>query len=103
MTVNFQPGHHDQRSFPNRKRAPDHTWKLNEWRVDLHGDLWFHRDSLSTQGLMFHRDAFTMACADLPLWKGTDMAQRAADKDLGLSIRLIPRLRHQHGQSTDQT
>jgi hypothetical protein len=41
------------------------------------------------QGLCFHRDAFVLACADLPLPGGTDMAARASDKQLGLSIRLI--------------
>lgn len=41
------------------------------------------------EGLGYHRDAFTLACADLPLPNGVDMAARAADEDLGLSIRLI--------------
>ena len=30
-----------------------------------------------------------MACADLPLPGGVDMAERVSDKELGLSIRLI--------------
>ena len=46
-------------------------------------------NTLSPQGLYFHRDAFTMACADLPLPGGVDMAERVSDKELGLSIRLI--------------
>jgi hypothetical protein len=41
------------------------------------------------QGIAFHRDAFTVACADLPLPKGVDMAGRMADEQVGLSIRLI--------------
>jgi hypothetical protein len=45
--------------------------------------------TLTAQGLAFHRDAFTMACADLPMWAGTDKCEVAADKELGLSIRLI--------------
>jgi P22 coat protein - gene protein 5 len=50
------------------------------------------------QGLAFHRDAFTLACADLPLPGGTDMAARASDKQLGLSIRIV----RQYDISTDQ-
>lgn len=41
------------------------------------------------QGLAFHRDAFTFACADLPLPKGVHMAARMSDADLGISMRLI--------------
>jgi hypothetical protein len=43
----------------------------------------------SPQGLAFHRDAFTLAMADLPLPQGTDMAARVSDDQLGMSIRLI--------------
>jgi hypothetical protein len=41
------------------------------------------------QGLAFHRDAFTMASADLPLPGGVDMAERVSDKELGISIRAV--------------
>lgn len=43
----------------------------------------------SPQGLAFHKDAFALGCADLPLPGGVDMAARVSDKQLGLSIRLI--------------
>jgi len=43
----------------------------------------------SPQGLAFHKDAFAMGCADLPLPGGVDMAARVADKQLGISIRLV--------------
>lgn len=43
----------------------------------------------SPRGLAFHKDAFALACADLPLPGGVDMASRVSDKQLGLSIRLI--------------
>lgn len=43
----------------------------------------------SYRGLVFHPDAFALGCADLPLYGGTDMAERAASKELGLSIRII--------------
>lgn len=40
-------------------------------------------------GVAFHKDAFTLACADLPLPKGVEMAARASDSQLGLSIRVV--------------
>lgn len=41
-------------------------------------------------GLAFHPDAFTLACADLPLPEsGVVQAARMSDKQLGLSIRMI--------------
>lgn len=43
----------------------------------------------SPQGMAFHRDAFTLATADLPLPGGVDMAARVSDKQLGMSIRAI--------------
>lgn len=41
------------------------------------------------QNLAFHRDAFTLVSADLPLPGGVDMAARAAAKDVGMSIRVV--------------
>jgi hypothetical protein len=43
----------------------------------------------SPQGIAFHRDAFTLVCADLPLPNGTDRAARVSSRQLGLSIRMI--------------
>jgi len=43
----------------------------------------------SPQGLAFHRDAFTLVTADLPVPKGTDMASRVSDKQLGISLRIV--------------
>ncbi len=43
----------------------------------------------SQQGLAFHRDAFTLVTADLPLPGGVDMAARISDKQLGISIRMV--------------
>lgn len=43
----------------------------------------------SPQGIAFHRDAFCLSSADLPLPGGVDMAARVADKSLGLSIRMV--------------
>lgn len=39
--------------------------------------------------LVFHRDAFCLGMADLPLPRGVDMAGRISDKQLGMSIRLV--------------
>ena len=41
------------------------------------------------QNLAFHRDAYTLVSADLPLPGGVDMAARAAAKDVGISIRVV--------------
>jgi hypothetical protein len=44
----------------------------------------------STQrGLAFHEDAFTFACADLPLYGGLDMGDRQTDDQLRMSMRVI--------------
>ncbi len=43
----------------------------------------------SRQGMAFHKDAFTLVSADLPLPEGVDKAARASDPDLGISIRLV--------------
>ena len=43
----------------------------------------------SPQNILFHRNAYTMASADLELPEGVHFAGRAADKDIGLSIRVV--------------
>lgn len=45
--------------------------------------------TVSPQNMLYHRNAFTLACADLPLPRGVDMAARKADKQTGLSIRMV--------------
>lgn len=52
----------------------------------------------SPQALAFHRDWITLASADLPLPGGVDMAARVADRQLGLSMRLV----RAYNISTDQ-
>jgi hypothetical protein len=44
---------------------------------------------IGPQNLAFHRDAFCLGMADLPLPRGVDMAGRISDKQLGMSIRLV--------------
>lgn len=44
---------------------------------------------VSPQNIMFHKNAYTMACADLLLPEGVHFAGRSADPDVGLSIRVV--------------
>lgn len=41
------------------------------------------------QNICFHKSAFTLACADLPLPQGVQNAARASSKAGGLSIRIV--------------
>ncbi len=41
------------------------------------------------QNIFFHRNAFTLAMADLELPEGVHFAGRASDKEIGLSIRVV--------------
>jgi hypothetical protein len=43
----------------------------------------------SPQNLLFHKNAFTLATADLELPEGVHFAGRASDKGAGLSIRIV--------------
>jgi len=45
--------------------------------------------TVSPQNIVMHRNAFTLATADLELPDGVHFAGRASDKDLGLSIRVV--------------
>jgi hypothetical protein len=44
---------------------------------------------VSPQGIQFHRDAFALAFADLPLPRGVESAARANDPDIGMSMRMV--------------
>jgi len=44
---------------------------------------------VSPQNIVMHKNAFTMACADLELPDGVHFAGRASDRQLGLSIRVV--------------
>jgi hypothetical protein len=43
----------------------------------------------SPQGMIWHPEAITVGMVDLPTPQGVDMAARASDPDLGLSVRII--------------
>jgi len=45
--------------------------------------------TLSPQNIMMHRNAFTLAVADLELPEGVHFAGRASDKEIGLSMRVV--------------
>jgi hypothetical protein len=57
--------------------------------VTVFGSAAAYSAKVSPLGMAFHRDAFTLATVDLPLPRGIDMAARAADKDLGISLRIV--------------
>jgi hypothetical protein len=44
---------------------------------------------VSPQNIIMHRNAFTLAVADLELPEGVHFAGRASDKEMGLSIRVV--------------
>ena len=44
---------------------------------------------VSAQNILMHRNAFTLACADLELPEGVHFAGRASDKEIGLSMRVV--------------
>lgn len=45
--------------------------------------------TVSPQNMAFHRDAFTLACVDLEMPQGVDIAARVSSKKLGISMRLV--------------
>ena len=44
---------------------------------------------VSPQGIVYHKTAFALAFADLPLPRGVHEAARAADADIGMSMRMV--------------
>lgn len=80
MTIQISPGITLTGPFANCSVAPTDGAALT---------IFGAANTVTPQGLGYHRDAFTFACSDLPLPKGVDMAERASDDDLGISIRLV--------------
>jgi P22 coat protein - gene protein 5 len=83
MTFGISPAIVTSGPFQNVTAAPG-----NGVSVNLLGGLGAANTS-SPQALAFHKDAFALGSADLPLPGGVDMAARVADKQLGISIRLV--------------
>jgi len=44
---------------------------------------------VSPQGIVYHKTAFALAFADLPLPRGVESAARANDADIGMSMRMV--------------
>ena len=83
MTFTISPAIVTSGPFQNVTAAP-----ANGVSINLLGGLGAANVS-SPQALAFHKDAFALGSADLPLPGGVDMAARVADKQLGISIRLV--------------
>lgn len=45
--------------------------------------------TVTPQHIAYHKNAFVLGCADLVMPKGVDMAARASDKQLGISVRMV--------------
>jgi hypothetical protein len=43
----------------------------------------------SPQNMLYHRDAFTVACVDMYVPRNVEMGARASDKQVGFSIRIL--------------
>ncbi len=46
-------------------------------------------NTVTPQGLVFHKNTFTLVMVDLEMPKGVDMSGRIVDEDLGLALRLV--------------
>ncbi len=84
MTFSISPAIVASGAFQNVTNAP-----ANNGAVTIFGHASTYANAVSPQGIANHRDAFTLACADLPLPGGVDKAARISDPDLGLSIRMV--------------
>jgi hypothetical protein len=70
--------------FQNVTAAP-----VNSAAITVNGGAGF-ANTVSPQGLVFHKYAFALAFADLPLPRGVEYAARAYDdEDIGMSIRCV--------------
>jgi hypothetical protein len=56
--------------------------------VNFFGNV-FGSAVVSPQNIVMHRNAFTLAMADLELPEGVHFAGRASDKEIGLSLRVV--------------
>lgn len=57
--------------------------------ITLFGAATTYASKVSPANMAFHRDAFVLGMADLPLPRGVDMAARASDPSSGLSVRIV--------------
>ncbi|MGE3681957.1 MAG: P22 phage major capsid protein family protein [Bdellovibrionales bacterium] len=57
--------------------------------ITVFGHASSYANIVAPQNMVFHKDAFVLACADFELPNGMDMAARASDPDSGLSISFV--------------
>ncbi len=69
--------------FQNVTATPASNATITPYSVGVSGS-----GTVSPQNILYHRDAFAFACADLLLPPGVE-ASRASDKESGLSIRVV--------------
>lgn len=84
MTISISPAIVATGAFQNVTNSP-----ANNAPVLIFGSATAYASVVTPQALAYHKDAFTLACADLPLPGGVDKAARIADDDTGLSIRMV--------------
>lgn len=76
--------------FQNVTAAPAATAQVNVNGIPYASSLTTTQSVVSPQGLVFHKYAYALAFADLPLPQGVEMAVRAwDDEDVGMSIRCV--------------
>ncbi|CAB4123380.1 Major capsid protein Gp5 [uncultured Caudovirales phage] len=69
-------------SIPSTSAAAAVTFFASQYNASGNGVV-------SPQNIVMHRNAFTMAMADLELPEGVHFAGRASDKEIGLSMRVV--------------
>ena len=69
-------------SIPNPSASAAVTFFASQYNASGSGVV-------SPQNIVMHRNAFTMAMADLELPEGVHFAGRASDKEIGLSMRVV--------------
>ncbi len=62
---------------------------INVWGFPIASQPAGLPNSQTPQGLAFHKDALTLACAPMPIPNNAEMASRSTDPDLGISLRFI--------------
>ena len=69
-------------SIPNPSSSAAVTFFASQYNASGNGVV-------SPQNIVMHRNAYTMAMADLELPEGVHFAGRASDKEIGLSMRVV--------------
>jgi len=70
--------------FQNVTASPTSGVAVTPFSIGVSGN-----GTYSPQNILMHRNAFTLAVADLELPEGVHFAGRASDKEIGLSMRVV--------------